>query len=62
MIFVLFVLFMIYVIRNCCVLFDLTGNTIDDHVQQQHLTLPFIYIENVIRLVLFVILLQPLKI
>ena len=62
MIFVLFVLLIIYVIINCRVLFDETGNTVDDPVQQQHLKLKFIYIENVIRLISFIILLQPPKI
>ena len=40
-----------------CVLFDQTGNTVDEPVQRQHFTLIFIYIENIVRLVLFVVLL-----
>ena len=48
----------------CCVLFDQTGNTVDKTVQRQHLNqyIKFIYTENVVRLVLFVVLLWPLKI
>ena len=39
-------------------LFDYTGNIADEPVQQQHyFTLTFTYIENVIRLVLFVAIL-----
>ena len=46
-----------------CVLFDQTGNTVDETVQQQHLNLyiKFTYVENIIRLVLFVVLLRPPK-
>ena len=41
-----------------CVLFDYTGNIVDEPVQQQHyFTLTFTYIENVIRLVLFIAIL-----
>ena len=42
----------------CCGLFDLTGNTVDETVQCQHLNqyIKFIYIENVVRLVLFILL------
>ena len=36
-------------------LFDETGNNEDEPVQQQHFTLTFIYIENFVRLVLFVV-------
>ena len=32
-----------------------TGNTVDEPVQRQHLTLIFIYTENVVRLVLLVV-------
>ena len=41
------------VITHCCVLFDYTGNTVDEPVQRQHFTLTFIYIENIVRLVFF---------
>ena len=34
-----------------CVLFDQTGNNVDEPVQRQHFTLIFIYIENIVRLV-----------
>ena len=41
------------VIKYCCVLFDQTGNTVDQTKQQQHLKkyIKFIYRENFIRLV-----------
>ena len=45
------------VIIDCCVLFDWTENTVNEPAQEQHFTLTFIYIENVVRLVLFVALL-----
>ena len=47
----------------CCVFFNQTGNTLDKTVQWQHLNqyIKFIYIENVIRLVLFIVLLLPPK-
>ena len=51
------VMFLKHVIIHCCDLPDQTGNTIDEPVQRQHFTLTFIYIENVTRLVLFVVLL-----
>ena len=46
------------VIIYCCVFFD------DETVQQQHLNqyIKFIYTENDVRLVLFTVLLWPLKI
>ena len=64
MIFVQFILFKkIYVNINTAVIvmflkhvyYLTTGNTVDEPVQWQHLTLIFIYIENVVRLVLLVV-------
>ena len=40
-----------------CVLFDLTENAVDEPVQWQHFASTFTYIENVVRLVLFIVLL-----
>ena len=56
------VMFLKPVIIHCCVMFDQTKNTVDEPVQRQHLTLTFTYTENVIRLVLFIVLLSPPKI
>ena len=46
-------------ITYCCVFFNYTGNTVDETVERQHLNqyIKVIYIENVVRLVLFVVLL-----
>ena len=48
-------MFLKHVIIHCCVLFDLTQNTVDEPVQGQHFSLTLIYIENVVRLALFIV-------
>ena len=51
-------MFLKHVITHCRVLFDQTENNVEEPVQQQHFTLTFIYVENVVRLKLkFVVLL-----
>ena len=55
------VMFLKHVIIHCCVLFDQTGNTVDEPVQWQHFTLTFLYMKNIVRQVLFAGLLGPPK-
>ena len=43
-------MFLKHVITHCRVLFDQTENNVEEPVQQQHFTLTFIYVENVVRL------------